>query len=247
MIGRPCHRRSHFLRHGRPAGRARPFSIVFFGSALSIAAAIIFLCWPAAGSSLARHSPARSGAAHSASRRSAHSAHSRRHARSAPPSRAVLRSARFVRPPQQAVSNSSSTPATAKKSAKKHRRHRREPTQKAPTPERISEIQSALARNGFYEGDPNGKWDSKSVAALEKFQSSNDLEPSGKLDALTLQKLGLGSDIAGVSAPKSVPPGSPAPAPSGPPKTSPDAPPPPPSKTTDVPSGSASASKPPHR
>ena len=55
---------------------------------------------------------------------------------------------------------------------------------------------------------PNGKWDSNTVAALQKFQSANGIEANGKLDAPTLQKLGLGSDIAGVSAPKPVPPPS---------------------------------------
>ena len=65
-----------------------------------------------------------------------------------------------------------------------------------------SEIQSSLARGGYYQGDPNGKWDSNTVAAMQKFQSANGLDPSGKLDATSLQKLGLGSGIAGVSAPR---------------------------------------------
>jgi peptidoglycan hydrolase-like protein with peptidoglycan-binding domain len=78
--------------------------------------------------------------------------------------------------------------------------------QAAPTPDRINEIQSALARGGYYQGDPNGKWDSDTVAAMQKFQSANGLDATGKLDAPTLQKLGLGSDIAGVSAPKPVVP-----------------------------------------
>jgi hypothetical protein len=83
------------------------------------------------------------------------------------------------------------------------------PKQKVPTPDRITEIQSALARGGFYQNDPNGKWDSTSVLAMQKFQSANGIEASGKLDAPSLQKLGLGSDIAGVSAPKPpVPAGS---------------------------------------
>ncbi len=102
-------------------------------------------------------------------------------------------------------SSGHSAPASPKKnksSSKKSRRSRREPTQKAPTPERISEIQSSLARGGYYQGDPNGKWDSNTVAAMQKFQSANGLDPSGKLDATSLQKLGLGSGIAGVSAPK---------------------------------------------
>jgi peptidoglycan hydrolase-like protein with peptidoglycan-binding domain len=109
--------------------------------------------------------------------------------------------------PQQSTSSSSGSSAAAKKktSSKKHH-SKRQSTQKAPTPARISEIQSALARNGYYQGEPNGKWDSNTVSAMQKFQSSNGLEPSGKLNALSLQKLGLGSSVAGVSAPKPVQP-----------------------------------------
>ena len=102
-------------------------------------------------------------------------------------------------------SSAHTSPASSKKkksSSKKSRHSRREPTQKAPTPERISEIQSSLARGGYYQGEPNGKWDSNTVAAMQKFQSANGLDPSGKLDATSLQKLGLGSGIAGVSAPR---------------------------------------------
>jgi peptidoglycan hydrolase-like protein with peptidoglycan-binding domain len=101
-------------------------------------------------------------------------------------------------------SSGHSSPASSKKkkSSKKSRHSRREPTQKAPTADRISEIQSSLARGGYYQGEPNGKWDANTIAAMQKFQSANGLDPSGKLDASSLQKLGLGSGIAGVSAPK---------------------------------------------
>lgn len=116
----------------------------------------------------------------------------------------------------QATSNSASskttpnpTPRSSSVSSKKKKTTRkgrsvanRQPTQKAPTADRISEIQSALARTGYYKGDPNGKMDPDTIDALQKFQSTNGLEATGKLDALSLQKLGLGSDIAGVSAPK---------------------------------------------
>jgi peptidoglycan hydrolase-like protein with peptidoglycan-binding domain len=102
-----------------------------------------------------------------------------------------------------AASPQSSATSTKKKKTK-HHSSKREPTQKAPTPDRISEIQSALARGGYYQGQPNGKWDSNTVAALQKFQSDNGMNASGKLDALSLQKLGLGSSTAGVDAPKPV-------------------------------------------
>jgi len=96
----------------------------------------------------------------------------------------------------------------------KKRHSRRAPVQKAPTPERIAEIQSALARAGYYPSDPSGRWDSNTVTAMQKFQSSNGLDATGKIDALSLQKLGLGSSIAGVSQPKPVVPQTSNPAPS---------------------------------
>ncbi len=71
----------------------------------------------------------------------------------------------------------------------------------APTPDRIKEIQSALQRDGAYEGEPNGKWDQSTVDAMKKYQGKNGLSPTGKIDALSLQKLGLGSETAGKGAP----------------------------------------------
>ena len=86
-----------------------------------------------------------------------------------------------------------------KKSSRRSKR--REPGQKAPAAERITEIQQALAKDGSFSGAPNGKWDDSTVGAMRKFQSAHGLNPSGKLDAPTLQKLGLGSTTAGVAAP----------------------------------------------
>src|SRR5271157_3005994 len=68
--------------------------------------------------------------------------------------------------PAQASSSSSSSSSSSghssssssKKKSKKHY-SRKELSQKAPTPDRISEIQSALNRGGYYQGDSNGKWD----------------------------------------------------------------------------------------
>jgi peptidoglycan hydrolase-like protein with peptidoglycan-binding domain len=109
-------------------------------------------------------------------------------------------------------SAASSTPSPSAKPVSHKKKHHavasRQPSQKAPTADRITEIQSALARGGYYQGDPNGRWDSSTVAAVEKFQSANGIDSNGKLDAPTLQKLGLGSGIAGVSAPKPVAPPS---------------------------------------
>jgi len=78
---------------------------------------------------------------------------------------------------------------------------RRDKGQKAPTVERVSEIQQALAKDGSYSGSPNGKWDDSTVNAMKKFQAGHGLNPSGRLDAKTLQQLGLGSQTAGVAPP----------------------------------------------
>ena len=77
----------------------------------------------------------------------------------------------------------------------------RERGQKAPAPERISEIQQALSKDGSFNSTPNGKWDASTVDAMKKFQEAHGLNPSGKLDAKTLQKLGLGSSTSGMGAP----------------------------------------------
>jgi peptidoglycan hydrolase-like protein with peptidoglycan-binding domain len=103
------------------------------------------------------------------------------------------------------ATRSSGKPAASagKFRGKRSSRHstRRQRGQKAPAPERISEIQQALAKDGSFNGKPNGKWDDSTVEAMKKFQAGHGLNPSGKLDAVTLQKLGLGSQTAGVAAP----------------------------------------------
>ena len=66
-------------------------------------------------------------------------------------------------------------------------------TQRTPTPERYKEIQQALASKGYLQPDSsNGVWSNSSVEALKKFQEDQNLEPSGKLDSLSLIALGLG-------------------------------------------------------
>jgi peptidoglycan hydrolase-like protein with peptidoglycan-binding domain len=95
--------------------------------------------------------------------------------------------------------------ASGKSSSSK--RARKQPGQKAPTPDRVIEIQAALAKDGSFQGSPSGKWDDVTAAAMRRFQASHGLNPSGKLDAPTLQRLGLGSQTAGIAAP-TPPPGA---------------------------------------
>jgi hypothetical protein len=99
----------------------------------------------------------------------------------------------------KAPATKSTNSVTSKSSSRK--KGKRVKGQAAPTPDRISEIQDALAKKGALTGTPTGKWDDDTVDAMKKFQASNGLNPSGKLDAPTLQKLGLGSETAGLAAP----------------------------------------------
>jgi peptidoglycan hydrolase-like protein with peptidoglycan-binding domain len=105
--------------------------------------------------------------------------------------------------PKSTASKASGSTTSGKAHTKKTSKHskRRERGQKTPTPDRITEIQQALAKDGSFAGTPNGKWNDSTVEAMKKFQAGHGLNPSGKLDALTLQKLGLGSQTAGVAAP----------------------------------------------
>ena len=130
----------------------------------------------------------------------------------------------YAAPPGGGAGDSTSAPAATAKSAPAHpsskthrvtsastRRRAVHPShsvlahaQTAPAPARITEIQSALSREGAYQGEPNGRWDAASIDAMRQFQTKHDLNPSGKIDALTLQKLGLGSQVAGMGAPMPV-------------------------------------------
>ena len=94
--------------------------------------------------------------------------------------------------------------AQSSTSKKKKTKKKTKPTavgQKTPTPDRIKEIQLALSREGAYSGEPTGKWDNATIEAMKKYQGDNGITPTGKIDALTINKLGLGSDTAGKGAP----------------------------------------------
>ena len=106
-----------------------------------------------------------------------------------------------------------------KKATSSKKKQKSKPTahgQMVPTPDRIREIQSALKREGALEDEPTGIWDNTTVEAMRKYQGDHGLNPTGKIDALPLQKLGLGSETVGKgapipSAPSAVPPSNPAP------------------------------------
>lgn len=62
-------------------------------------------------------------------------------------------------------------------------------------------------KEGYLEGEPNGVWDGATTAAMKRFQKENGFRVTGKPEALSLIKLGLGSPTAGSGAPRERPAG----------------------------------------
>jgi peptidoglycan hydrolase-like protein with peptidoglycan-binding domain len=118
-------------------------------------------------------------------------------------------------PVGSAAGNTAAAQSSVNKKKNKRKVKRTPRGQKAPTSDRIREIQDALSREGALDGKPSGKWDATTVEAMKKFQGNHGLSPTGKIDAATLEKLGLGSDTAGKGAPipsasSATPPATPA-------------------------------------
>jgi peptidoglycan hydrolase-like protein with peptidoglycan-binding domain len=68
--------------------------------------------------------------------------------------------------------------------------------------ERVREIQAALIREHYLDGQPNGVWDARSKAAMQKFQADQGWQSKVVPDSRALIKLGLGPDHAGLLNPK---------------------------------------------
>jgi peptidoglycan hydrolase-like protein with peptidoglycan-binding domain len=94
-----------------------------------------------------------------------------------------------VAPAAKAPAKKAATPA--KKTSKK-RVVSGPVRQTGPTAERYKQIQQALIDKGYMQGSATGDWEPDSVAALRHFQADQKLEVSGKINSLTLIRLGLG-------------------------------------------------------
>jgi len=61
-----------------------------------------------------------------------------------------------------------------------------------PEPERIEQIQRALAQEGYFKGQPNGLWNDQTRAAMRRYQADHGFPATGLPEAKSLMKLGLG-------------------------------------------------------
>ena len=87
----------------------------------------------------------------------------------------------------------------ARKSTKKIAKRR---GQQAMDPARVREIQAALIRERYLDGQPNGLWDQRSQAAMQRFQQQNGWQTKMIPDSRALIKLGLGPDRANLINPE---------------------------------------------
>jgi hypothetical protein len=73
-------------------------------------------------------------------------------------------------------------------------------------PERATDIQNALIKRGYLTGEPTGKWDPQTIAAMEKLQSDNGWQSKLTPDSRALIKLGLGPAPEQPNEPVQTPP-----------------------------------------
>ena len=72
--------------------------------------------------------------------------------------------------------------------------------QRAIDPQRATQIQTALIKNGYLTGSPTGVWDAQSEAAMQKLQADNGWQTKMVPDARAIIKLGLGPSTPAATA-----------------------------------------------
>ena len=109
----------------------------------------------------------------------------------------------LIASPVFASSKKSTTTRSASTTGHAHKRHAassRKPKlhgQTAIDPARVTEIQQALIREHYFSGEPNGKWDAATEAAMRKYQADQGWQTKLMPDSRALKKLGLGPDYSG--------------------------------------------------
>ncbi len=75
--------------------------------------------------------------------------------------------------------------------------------QKAIDGDRVRQIQEALIREHYLKGEPSGKWDASTQAALHRYQSDQGWQSKTVPDSRALIRLGLGPDSEHLLNPES--------------------------------------------
>jgi peptidoglycan hydrolase-like protein with peptidoglycan-binding domain len=80
------------------------------------------------------------------------------------------------------------------KHSRKKTKVKRSRKQEVIESERARQIQQALIREHYLEGEPSGKWDDETQAALRRYQADQGWQSKTVPDSRALIKLGLGPD-----------------------------------------------------
>ncbi len=88
----------------------------------------------------------------------------------------------------------SSHHSSAHSKSKKNKARKR--GQQAMDASRVREIQTALIREKYLDGQPSGIWDQRSKQAMQRYQAENGWQTKMVPDSRALIKLGLGPDRA---------------------------------------------------
>jgi hypothetical protein len=92
------------------------------------------------------------------------------------------------------------SPNQARSTESSNEQYSQDPIQSAPAPravissipvERVAEIQTALIKQGYLDGEASGIYDDNTKAAMKKFQTANNLQTTGLPSAHTLKRLGV--------------------------------------------------------
>ncbi len=100
------------------------------------------------------------------------------------------------------VSSSHSKSQSAKMKRASHKGAWKHHGQQGIQEERAREIQQALIREHYLDGDADGKWDARTQAAMGKFQGDNGWQTKVVPDSRALIKLGLGPDHSNLLNPE---------------------------------------------
>lgn len=96
---------------------------------------------------------------------------------------------RVHRPPTSGHSTHKTHKSAKKTSARKR-------GQQAIDSERVTQIQQALIREHYLNGEASGQWDSTTQSAMQKFQADQGWQTKLTPDSRALKKLGLGPDYS---------------------------------------------------
>ncbi len=110
-------------------------------------------------------------------------------------SAALVASPAFATHPHHAPASGHSHKTAHHKTAKK-KHERRVRGQQAIEPDRVMQIQQALIREHYLNGEPTGKWDIETQTAMQKFQADQGWQTKLMPDSRALKKLGLGADYS---------------------------------------------------